>query len=52
VLGLLDYYNAITGQDANTLPSDFIVLVIGAFIASIGIMAGGIFGLYRTLTNQ
>jgi hypothetical protein len=52
VLGLLDYYNAFTGQDVNTLPSDFIVLVIGAFIASIGIMAGGIFGLYRTLTNQ
>lgn len=51
-LGLLDYYNAFTGQEVNTLPRDFIVLVIGAFISSIGIIAGGIFGLYRTLTNQ
>jgi hypothetical protein len=49
---LIDYYFDFTGQGTATFPSDFFGLVLGGFIASFGIVGGGIFGLYKTLTNQ
>ncbi|MCJ7701965.1 MAG: hypothetical protein MUO62_10300 [Anaerolineales bacterium] len=48
---IFDYYNAITHREYSALSSDFIPLVIGALIASFGIIAGGIIGLYRTLAQ-
>lgn len=52
ILALIDYYNGFTGRGTNTLPIDFIIIVIGSFFSSLGIIAGGIYGLYRTLSNQ
>ena len=51
VAAIFDYYNAITHQGYSTLSLDLIPLVIGALIASFGIIAGGIIGLYRTLAQ-
>lgn len=52
VLALFDYYNGYSGQGTSTLPLDFIVLVIAGLLTSFGIIAGGIYGLYCTLTSQ
>jgi len=51
-MGLIDYYFVFTGQASTTLPGDFFGLVLGGFIASFGIVAGGIFGLYKATINQ
>jgi hypothetical protein len=52
VLALLDYYNGYSGQGTSTLPFDFIILVFAGLLTSFGIIAGGIYGLYCTLTSQ
>jgi hypothetical protein len=50
---LADYYLGFTSADrTTTLAADFIPLVFGALITSFGIIAGGIFGLYRTLASR
>lgn len=52
ILTFMDFQNGSTGQGSNALITSSIPLIIGGFIASIGIIAGGIFGLYRTLNSQ
>ena len=52
IMTFMDYQSAMTGQGNSTLSTDFIPLLLGGFFASFGIIAGGIYGLYRSLTNQ
>jgi len=52
IVTIFDFYNAFMGQDFSALPVEFIFVVGGVFIASFGIMAGGAFGLYRTLSRH
>jgi len=52
ILALLDYYLAYTGRGNSALAVDFVPLVIGSLFTSFGIIAGGIFGLYRTLSSR
>ncbi len=53
VIAMLDYYRAYTDLGYSpTLSFDFLPLVAGAFLTSFGLIAGGIFGIYQTLTNQ
>jgi hypothetical protein len=48
---LIDYYIAYTGSGYSTLPADVIPLVIGGLLSSIGIVAGGIFGIYKMVSR-
>jgi hypothetical protein len=50
-LTLFDYYSGWTYQGGSTLPGDLIFLVIAALFSSLGIFAGGLFGLIRTLSK-
>jgi hypothetical protein len=49
---LYDYYQGYTGPEYSTLSLDFLPLVLGGLVTSFGIIAGGIFGLYRSLSGQ
>ena len=49
---LIDYYSAYTSLEPSTLPADFVPLVIAVIISSLGIVSGGVFGLYKTLSTR
>jgi hypothetical protein len=51
-LTLYDYYQGYSSPEYSTLSLDFLPLVLGGFLTSFGIIAGGIFGLFRSLSNQ
>jgi hypothetical protein len=51
-LTLYDYYLGFTNPEYSTLSLDFLPLVLGGLVTGFGIIAGGIFGLYRSLSNQ
>lgn len=50
--GVVYMIKALTGQQPSDLPSEFLVWQVGGFVISLGIIAGGIFGFYRSLSNQ
>ncbi len=52
VLTFKEYRNGWTGQITSTLSMDLVSFIIGGFFTSLGIILGGIYGLYRTLSNQ
>ena len=53
ITGLVDYYLGYTSPDHySTLSADFFPVVLGALVTSFGIIAGGIYGLYRTLASR
>ena len=53
ITALVDYYLGYTSLDhSSTLSADFIPVVLGALVTSLGIIAGGIYGLYRTLASR
>jgi hypothetical protein len=52
VIALFDYAQALTSPGYSTLSFDFFPFILLAFVSSFGIIGGGIFGLYRILTNR
>lgn len=47
-----EYKNGVIDQISRILSVDYLSLIVGGFFTSFGIIAGGIYGLYRTLSNQ
>ncbi len=52
VIALLDYAQALSSPQYATLSFDFFPLILIAFVSSFGIIGGGVFGLYRIMTNR
>jgi len=52
VISMINYYNTFTGLEPETLPPEFLVWIASGFIISLGIISGGIFGFYQSLSNQ
>jgi len=52
VISMINYYNSLTGLEPEVLPPEFLVWIFTGFITSLGIISGGIFGFYRSLSNQ
>jgi hypothetical protein len=50
--GVVDIIKTITGMQPSNLPSEFLIWQMGGFVISLGIIAGGIFGIYQSLSNQ
>ena len=52
VISMINYYNSFTGLEPEALPPEFLVWIFTGFITSLGIISGGIYGFYRSLSKQ